>query len=395
MKNIISIIYLMMFSSTSFSQNLKFADEPKQVVQKSATGKAFEVSQQNIDVAIYKYELIDNPEYTSRIKKIDSLQQLVNELQKKNFGGELKNAIGISSKKNKKEIEIEELKQQISVLEKDIPPRKGYSTYNYTIPKQIKAYITVGERDRNREILIIDSTKNVFDQLEGDLFTEELTMYGGGNLYRLLNKDTLFFKKNELLIEDSIRKYFGRDGIEKLSVEIGYLFKRENDNAIFLFDETFKKDMVGKKQYEFSKLLDDLGISVETSEEHSNLVLVKNGRKCVLTSDVREYLESKKNADIIDKINNSLTQYRNYLNQKCDITFRMAKYIQAYNPYVKITTNRRAEWERDTRAAIVIEEKMRKLPFHDSMPYQANSKENQLHSANIDIILYSRRILGI
>lgn len=392
-KNLASTILFMICSLTSISQNVEFVDNPKYVAQKYENGNAFEVNQQSIVVPIYKYELIDNPEYLSRIKLIDSLQARINELQNNNFGGALKSELGLSKKKNKKEIEIEELKQQISVLKKDIQPRNGYSTYTYAIPKRVNAYVPVGESERN--ILIIDVTRNVSSQLDGSVFTEELTQYGGGNLYYLLKKDTLIFKKNELVVEKSIRKYLGRDGVDTFSVEAGYLYKRVNDGLIFLFDGKFKNELVDEKQNEFANLLAALAINLEKSENHSNSVLVKDGEKCVLTSEIKEYLEANKNSDIIGKVNRSINQYKKNLNQQSDITVKMTKYIQIHKSYTKMTNQQRDEWEQLTKTAITIEEKMKKIPFYNSIPFQLDSRENQLHSANLDIIRYSKQAMGI
>lgn len=392
-KYLVTNIIVMICSLTSLSQNLEFTDSPKYVAQKYENGNAYEVSQQSVVVPIYKYEIIDNPEYLSRIKLIDSLQVRINELQKNNFGGALKSELGLSSKKNKKEIEIAELKQQISLLKKDIPPRNGISSYTYKIPKQINAYVPVGERERN--ILIIDAKKNISSQLDENVFTEELTQYGGGNLYYLLIKDTLIFKKSEVVVKDSIRKYLGRDGVDEMSVEIGYLYKRVNDGSIFLFDSKFKNGLVDEKQNDFSNLLTALGINLEKSENHSNPVLVKDGKKCVLTSEIKEYLETNKNSDIIEKVNKSITQYKQNLKQQSDVTVKMTKYIQIHQSYTKMTSQQRSEWEQLTKTAITIEDKMKKIPFSSSLPFQLDSKENQLHSANVDIILYSKQAMGI
>lgn len=397
MKKIVSTYLLMMCSLTSFSQDLKFTNYYDYVVPKSAIGRAFEVQSQHVSVAIYKHEVIDNPEYLVRTKKIDSLNNQINELQNKNFGGGLKNALGVPLKKNKKELEIDELRQQINLLKKDTYYEGTYNTYRSGTPKQIYAYVPVG--DTIRDILIIDSTKNIAEQLIGNVFIEEMnTERGIKNIYRLLNQDTLLFKKNELVTEDFIQKYFDRDAIGEISVEFGYLYKRESDGAIFLFDKDFKKNVVEKSKYEFSKLLDDLGISVEKREGYNGYLLAKltkDGKTCVLTSEVMEYLEKNKNADVIVKVNNSIAQYKIYLNQQCDITAKMAKYIQMRSSLMKLTPAQRAEWTQYTKSAMAIQEKMRKLPFSNEMSSQLDYKENQLHSANIDIISYSKQVLGL
>ena len=392
-KNQVSTILFMICSLTSLSQNLEFVDSPKYVAQKSELGKAFEVKQQQIVAPTYEKGQIINPEYVARYKLIDSLQGRIKELQSNNFGRDLNNAIGISSKKNAKEIEIENLQLQVSTLKKDVQPKNTSSTYTYAIPKNITGYVRLGES--SRDILVIEPTVDVSKQLETNVFTEELSDYGGGNLYRKMKKDSLFFKKNELVVEESIRKYFGRDGVEILSSEAGYLYKRENDNSIFLFDVNFKKDLVEQKEFAFSKLLSELGINLENSDSHSNSVIVKNGKKCVLTSEIQEYLETKKNSDIIEKVISSVAMYKQNLKQQCDITVKMTKYIQIQKSSAKMTNQQRVEWEQLTKAAIVIEEKMKKIPFYDSLPYQLESSENQLHSANLDIILYSKQVLGI
>jgi hypothetical protein len=392
-KTILLINVILISSFKLLSQNPTFTETPKYVVFKSESGKAFEVDQQQIVSATYQKQLIDNPEYISRLNLIDSLQGRIDELQKKNIGGSLKSELGISSKKNDKEIEIEKLKVEIGDLKKDIPPKNSTGTYSYAIPKKIEAYIPIGKI--NRVVLIIDPSRSVSNLISENVFTQELSQYGGGNLYRIVKQDTLLFKKDELVLEDSIRKYFGRDGVDKLSVEAGYLYKREGDNSIFLFDDIFKNNLIEQNDFKFFKLLNDLGIVIESSDEHSNLVLVKDNKRCVLTSEIQEYLESNKNSDVIEKVNNSKTLYKNYLNQQSELTVKMTKYIQIHKSYTKLTSEQQTEWGKYTQLAIEIEGKIKKISFSNSIPYQLESKENQVHSANLDLITYSRNALGI
>lgn len=394
MKKLTTILLLIFFSSTIFSQEKKFQTHTKFVAKKSTEGKAFEVSKKSIATTQYKYDWIDNPEYLIRIHKIDSIQKQINNLKNKknNFLESAKEEFGIlSSKKKKKESKIKELETQISLLKKDIPPINGMSIgYTYKIPKKIKAYIQTG--NMQREILVIDPAKNVSPQLEGDVFAEEIKS-SIGITYILVNQDTLHFKKNELIAEDSIRKYF-RNDYKKLSTEIGFIIKRESDNSIFCVDNDFVKNLIEQKEYEFTKILDNLGITVESSPNHSSPVLVNNNKKCTLTEEIRNYLESKKNADVIDKVNNSVAEYRNLLKQQENISLKLVKHAQAYKSGL-ITSSRRIEWEKDTKSAVVIGDKMKKLPYYDSIAFQLNQEENRLHSAILDIIYASKITLGI
>lgn len=397
MKKITTISLLMFSSLTVFSQETDF--QPYTVVAKKSTnGKAFEVSKKSITVTKYEYDWVDNPEYVSRIKKIDSLQNRIEELnksnKKNNLIGSLKKEIGLSSKKNKKHIEIEELISQKRTLEKDIPPRNGLTTgYTYKIPKKINAYVPAG--NMQREILVIDPTKNVSTQLGGNVFAEEITT-PNGRTYRLVNQDTLHFKKDELVTRDVIGKYFHND-YEKLSTEIGFLIKRESDDSIFCVDSNFGKNLMGQKEYEFAKILDDLGIEVELTNPNLpqyNPILHKNNKKCILTEEIKEYLINNKNADIIDKVNNSVAQYKNFLKQQEEICLRMVKHTQAYKSRT-MTDSRRIEWEKDTKTAISLQEKMRKLSYFESITAQLEIEENRLGSAVSDLIQASRITLGI
>src|SRR5690606_4433263 len=118
-----------------------------------------------------------------------------------------------SKKARAKEKEKQELSSQIINLEKELRRKtsSGYYGSAPEIPYTIQAFVPKG--NINRKILVIDFNKNIADQLEANVFIKE----SSNRIYRLINKDTLHFKKNEIVVRDSIAKYF-RD-YEKLSTE--------------------------------------------------------------------------------------------------------------------------------------------------------------------------------
>ena len=149
-----------------------------------------------------------------------------------------------------------------------------------------------------------------------------------------------------------------------------------------------------EKVNEFIKISSELQIKFK--EEDDKILVSKNNKKCLLTKDIFDFVLKEKNSNIIEQINNSLTQWRVYYKLQSKIAVSLTKHIQAYKSHLMNKT-RLATWKKETKECLSIQEKMNKIPFADSSSFyfQLSTEENQVHSGILDIITACRNIMGI
>ncbi|ENA1815662.1 hypothetical protein ABF174_002300 [Flavobacterium psychrophilum] len=149
-----------------------------------------------------------------------------------------------------------------------------------------------------------------------------------------------------------------------------------------------------EKVDEFIKVSTELQIKFKLEDD--KILLLKNNKKCFLTADVFYYVLNEKKSDAIEKIDNSVTQWRVYYKLQSKIAVSLTKHIQAYNSRL-MTTTRLITWKKDTKECLSVEEKMNKIPFANSRNFyfQLGTEENQVHSGILDIMNTSRNLLGI
>ncbi len=149
-----------------------------------------------------------------------------------------------------------------------------------------------------------------------------------------------------------------------------------------------------EKVNEFSKISTELQIKLKLEDD--KILLLKNNKKCVLTGDVFDYVLNEKKSDVIEKIDNSVTQWRAYYKLQSKIAVSLTKHIQAYKSRL-MTKTRLITWKKETKECFSVQEKMNKIPFANSSNFyfQLKTEENQVHSGILDIMNTSRNILGI
>lgn len=149
-----------------------------------------------------------------------------------------------------------------------------------------------------------------------------------------------------------------------------------------------------EKINEFIKVSSEL--QLQFKEENDEIYVSKNNKKCILSTDIVNYVLEEKKGDIVEKITNSVAKWRTYYKLQSKIAVSLAKHIQAYKSRL-MTKNRLIIWKKETKECFSIQEKMNKIPFTDSSNFysQLETEENQVHSGILDIMNASRNIMGI
>lgn len=366
--------------------------------------KAYEVKRLKIKSKKYEYTEINNPEYIEIKGRIDSIKQEIVEIEK----SKLSNAI--------KKTKISDLSSESRAL--------SLRLHSNSIGKNIvreKIYAHIPTTDIEREVLIIDSI-NVLDDLKGSFITQIIELSDNDD-YRIMNENKLYFLKNEIVTKKVLQRYFNND-YYNISTELGYFYKQpikliedynflngknkteisetrsyliksnQNNNIYYVTNNFLEKGSIEEDTYKFLKNIDDFGIDL--TQKENEIYIEKNGKKCILTYDIQNSIIEEKDANIIEKINNSVIEWRNLYDKQSKIAVNLTKHLQAHKSRL-MTKERLSTWKKETTDCILLQEKINKLPFvlTNGLYKQLNTKEIQVQSGILDIMNESRNVLGI
>jgi len=392
MKNYYFLFLTIIISNTIFSQDKTF--EITNESKKNKTAHLFEIVKQTIKTDKYEKREIDNPKYLSLIKKIDSLDNEIKNLNGSEYSEKqkqslsyayhhLKDAIAYNSKnggemdifgdkwvdlrKAKKELDktgiefqqttkkkyslaLEEAKKNMEKIqgflglssekrtritklenEKSDLERKINSPFN-PIKKKIYADVAIGQIER--EALIV-SSENVFPTITGKFIAIKNDQYN--NNYSILKEDYKGLIKNELVskktIEENIKDEIGSlKNLNRLTEDVAtYIYRDKNDNSYL----KYTNDRYLIKSLENDKLYlttDNIldKINIENKDTSENDIEISD-------SDVKEY--------------------NIYYKQAIKMLGVVTKHRQTYNSGT-MTTSRLTKWKTDLKTLISINKKM-------------------------------------
>ena len=198
-----------------------------------------------------------------------------------------------------------------------------------------------------------------------------------------MNYKTKLLKKYNLLI------------MFVISLNCLHTFSQENNNSIE--PEKLKQKFYYVSEEKINELIKtSTELSIKFIEIDDEILITKNDKKCILTTDIIDYIVSEKKGDIVEKIQNSIAKWRSYYNLQSKIAVNLTKHLKAYKSRL-MTKSRQIIWQKETKECISIQEKMNKIPFADSSNFykQLKTEENQVHSGILYIMNSSRNILGI
>lgn len=266
------------------------------------------------------------------------------------------------------------------------------------IPDKINKYVPVEAIER--EILLLDTTINVGDELAGSFIAFD-NMYGPK--YVIMENNYNEYVKNELVpLKDlDLNKWRNFDlnyeNIKDYNKGPTYLFKNPNENKLYFTNDDFlsKCGAVEEEQYKALSFLEDKGGKYYNEDDEFWVEI--NGAKCMFTDTIKKSLANK-NISIIQQMEASVLEHKRLKNQASKLANQMVKYMNKYTSAL-ITSEDIKGWKKVTLECGVLLDKMSNLPFNDGPSYHKQIRyEDQTGIPFSDIVDYylgSKIMLGL
>src|SRR5665648_529694 len=215
--------------------------------------------------------------------------------------------------------------------------------------------------------------------------------------YAILSNDYKHFFANELILKDTLYSYLpaiAARRMAKICDQYNYIIKNVKTGKLYYTTG----DILSKwgKDYVIVELysrIDKLNVKRKIIDD--KIFVYLNGFQCVLNMDVAQALFDG-DPSCIKAMNVSVNKYKDYNKIASDLAVKLSNHIKSYKAHL-LKDDGMVEWKKDTKECDTILTKMRNLPYANSEIYnqQLDEVENEVHTATIDLVLYSKGKLGI
>ena len=142
-----------------------------------------------------------------------------------------------------------------------------------------------------------------------------------------MNFKSKLFNKNNLLIMFIIL------------LNCFYSFSQENNNSVE--PEKLKQKLYYVSEEKMNELIKtSTELNIKFIEIDDEIVITKNDKKCILTTDIIDYIVTEKKGDIVERIQNSIIKWRSYYNLQSKIAVSLTKHLKAYKS--RLMTDRKS-----------------------------------------------------